>query len=378
MFFVASARLAEATADVGDLAEQLDAYLSEANESWLLRAAEVASTLSARPDRVEYLLETATLDEIGLLRREEYLECEHCDNLMPIEDVREAIDEEETALCSQCQRRLSGEENVAVAYRLSDEAASEARARAARPKRKAVILTALELELRALHVLLTDLRRVVHEAGTVYHVGRLETASASWEIPTVAVGAGNPGAAAEAERAITRWHPEFVLFVGVAGGIKGVELGDVVAATEVYGYHAGKALDEFKPRPDVWKSAYGLVSQARAAALEENWQARIVGPTGGWPKAIVEPIAAGEQVVASTRSATYLFIREAYSRAVAVEMEGAGFLRAAYGNQQVEALVVRGISDMLGDKEQADQDGWQPVAAGNAAAFAIEILANLP
>ncbi len=378
MFFVASARLAEATADLGDLAERLDSYLAEANESWLLRAGEVASSLGAQLDRVEYLLETAARNEIGLLRREEYLECERCDNLMPIDDVRDATEEEQAAQCSQCQSRMSGQENLAVAYRLSDEAASEARARAARPERKAVILTALELELRAVHALLTDLRREVHEAGTVYHVGRLETGSATWEVATVAVGAGNPGAAAEAERAIARWQPDFVLFVGVAGGIKDVELGDVVAATEVYGYHAGKALDEFKPRPDVWKSAYGLVSQARAAALEERWQARIIGAAGGRPKAIVEPIAAGEQVVASIRSPTYLFIREAYGRAVAVEMEGVGFLRAAYGNQQVEALVIRGISDMLGDKEQADQDGWQPVAAANAAAFAVEVLANLP
>jgi nucleoside phosphorylase len=91
----------------------------------------------------------------------------------------------------------------------------------------------------------------------------------------------------------------------------------------------------------------------------------------------VEPIAAGEQVVRETRSATYRFLRQEYSRAIAVEMEGAGFLRATYSNQHVVGLVVRGISDLIDDKDEADAAGWQAVAAQNAAAFALELLRGL-
>ena len=189
-------------------------------------------------------------------------------------------------------------------------------------------------------------------------------------------GAGNPGAAMEAERALSYWKPEVALFVGVAGGIKDVVLGDVVAADEIYNYHAGKAKDEFKPRPDVGKGAYRLVQKAKATATLGQWRSRI--ESGDEPKALVEPIAAGEQVVASTKSATYEFIRKTYGRAVAVEMEGAGFLRSAYANHSVEALVIRGISDLIDDKEETDRNLWQPRAAANAAAFAFELLANLP
>lgn len=377
MFFAASARLAESTADVGDLAARLDEFLATANESWLLDPDEVASALGVDADRVSYLLQTATHSEIGLLREERYLRCRHCGNLMPPELIRESLEEEETADCSLCGEAFTGNEDDVTAYRLTDAAAAESRQRHARPQRTAVVLTALDLELAAVHERLRDLVRDVHSAGTVYHVGNFDTETAVWTVATVAVGAGNSNAAFEAERAIRHFEPELALFVGVAGGLKDVELGDVVAATKVYWYHAGKAGSSFQSRPEVGLSAYALVSQARAARREGRWRDRISATPARPPDLFVEPIAAGEQVVASTRAPIFEFLRAQYGDAVAVEMEGAGFLRAAYGNQRVQAIVVRGISDRLEDKEAADQAGWQPVAADHAAAVAFQLLSSL-
>lgn len=376
MFFSASERLAEASTELGDLAERLDAFLGQANESWVLNPDEVASSLGTPRDQVHYLLDLAASASIALLRAEPYLRCNFCGNLMPVDDTRATLGRGDEIDCTQCCQPMAGTEPEVTVYRLSSQAAKEARARSERPARTAVILSALELEHHAVHAYLDKLERHVHAAGTVYFVGSFASPRAIWRVATIAIRAGNPGAAAETERAIQHFNPEVVLFVGIAGGIKDVLLGDVVAANEVYLYHAGKALDDFKPRPDVYRSAYALVQQASATALEARWSNRVAGPDK--PSAIVEPIAAGEQVVTSKKADTYRFLREHYDRAVAVEMEGAGFLRAAYGNQHVQALIIRGISDLLDDKQTADTEGWQTIAAAHAAAFSFDLLANLP
>ncbi|MBZ4330517.1 effector-associated domain EAD1-containing protein [Corallococcus sp. AS-1-12] len=244
-------------------------------------------------------------------------------------------------------------------------------------ERRVVILTALSVEYQAVRAHLTDLRDEVHPAGTVYERGQFLAAEQSWSVLIAEIGAQNDTASFEAERAIQHFTPTVAFFVGVAGGIKDVGLGDVVAATRVYGYESGKAKVSFEPRPDVGESSYALEQRARAEARREDWLARIQGGHPGVrPCAIVGPLAAGAKVVADTRSEVAQFLRAQYGDALAVEMEGRGFLRATRANANVLALVVRGISDLLDNKQAADEAGSQQVAARNAAAFTFELLAK--
>ncbi|MCX6679447.1 MAG: tetratricopeptide repeat protein [Methanothrix sp.] len=241
----------------------------------------------------------------------------------------------------------------------------------------AVILTALQVEYLAVRKHLTDLREDVHK-GTVYQVGHFSANGKMWNVAIAQVGRHSESASAEAERSINHFNPKAAIFIGVAGGIKDVAIGDVVAATKVYGYEAGKAKDEFLPTPEVYRSSHAMEQRAKAVARETEWLKRINGATcNTTPKAFVEPIAAGAKVIKSTKSNIFEFLKSNYSDAIAVEMEGLGFFAATHVNPNVNALIIRGISDLIDGKDNADAGGSQEIASQNASAFAFEILATL-
>jgi len=235
---------------------------------------------------------------------------------------------------------------------------------------RAVILTALPVEYEAVRRCLRDVEPRVH-LGSHYETGVFDPeAGPSWEILIAEIGAGNATAAAEAERAIQYFEPNVALFVGVAGGVKDVALGDVVIADRIYGYHAGKAKEEFETRPDVGQAGYEITQAAMACSRDWNRNPARSCSTR------VAPIAAGEQVIASTKSPVFAFLKRCYGNALAVEMEGRGFLAATRMNANVQALVVRGISDLIDGKAVADESGSQDRAAENAATFAMTVLAR--
>lgn len=239
-----------------------------------------------------------------------------------------------------------------------------------------VFITALPCEYRAVAAYLTQLQEEPHPEGTLYEVGNYQNHNVHWRVAVVETGQGNPKAALETERAISHFKPAFAFFVGVAGGIKDdVALGDVVAAEVIKGYERGKGTAKsFLPRGEIGKSSYPLVQQAKVTARRQDWLAKIKVETRN-VNAIVAPIAAGEQVVASRRSAVYKFLTQTYSDTVAVEMEGIGFLTAIEASS-TPGIVIRGISDLL-VKTPAHDKKWQTIAAQNAAAFAFAILDRL-
>jgi nucleoside phosphorylase len=242
-----------------------------------------------------------------------------------------------------------------------------------------VVLTALDLEYQAVRAYLTELRRFSHPTGTVFETGWLGAGPA--EIVIAVTGAGNPGAAVLAERAIAMFEPRALLFVGVAGTLKNdVDLGDVVVATKVYGYHGGKAEDDgFMARPRAWDAPHELDQLARVIARTRSWSHYLaLGPEEHVPRVHFAPVAAGEVLLNSRVTPLAEQLRRSYNDAAAIEMESAGISQAGHLNRDLPTLTIRGISDRAdGAKHDADQAGWQPTAARHAAAFALALAADL-
>ena len=254
--------------------------------------------------------------------------------------------------------------------------------------RQAVILTSLPVEYRAVRAHLSNCREEEHNEGTVYERGIFQGEAGSWSVGIVEVGDGE-AAPFEAERAIAHFKPSIVMFVGLADGLQEVSIGDVVSATKIYGYESGVAGNSFEPRPDVGETSYLLEQRARAEAKKDGWLLRAETadrarpeqdkPTlasGQKSQVKVGPIAAGPKILNSTQSAAYQFLRSHYEDALAAETGGRGFLKATRANK-VAALVVRGISKIIGSEEQVDVTASRELAARHAAAFAFEVLAHV-
>ncbi|EOD69582.1 NACHT domain-containing protein [Amycolatopsis vancoresmycina] len=226
--------------------------------------------------------------------------------------------------------------------------------------RTAVVLTALPVEFTAVAERLAGAVWQTHAQGSRYLVGT----SGVWQVAVAEIGRGNEEASYSTERALQHFSPDVALFVGVAGGVKDVSLGDVVFATEVHGYEYGKeGADVFLPRGQVGSASYDLVQAARYLRHQLTGFA-----------VVVEPIAAGGKVLADAEAPTADVIRRHYSQVVAVEQEGLGFVKAASARSGVSIGVIRGISDLLSGKAEADRAGGQEVAARHAAEFAFALL----
>jgi nucleoside phosphorylase len=98
-----------------------------------------------------------------------------------------------------------------------------------------------------------------------------------WSVVVAQVGLGGTQAAIEAEKAISFFSAQIALFVGIAGGRKDVQLGEIVVATKIYAYESGKDGEHFEPRPELWRPSHALEQRARSEALGEAWLARLGG-----------------------------------------------------------------------------------------------------
>ena len=246
-----------------------------------------------------------------------------------------------------------------------------------------LILTALEVERLAIEHYLNNIEPILHpETGTDYTTGTYQCNDRNLDVIVARTDQTNVNAAIETERAIAHFKPEYVFFAGVAGGLKDVEVGDIVIGRDVYGFERGKAEESsFKPRPQFGASSYDLERLASQYAKSTAWKQTSEALQNPNFNLVIRThtgtIASGEKVDASINSDLHQFLKQNASHALGIEMEGLGFLEVCRMRPLVKTLLLRGISDLVDGKSDMDGKGSQFYASANVAAFLFGLLEQL-
>ena len=245
-----------------------------------------------------------------------------------------------------------------------------------------LIITALPKEQAAVLQQLRDCQPVRGDNFPTYYRATLETDSVSNKRnPTVAVTMqrhpGNIYAAVRTAQCLQHLKPNYVLMVGIAGGVEGeVNLGDVVVCEEVIYYENTKENPGFSDqRPQVLRADWMLLDRAKNYT-DINWHTFIHAERPADPRNTdaptvhFGPIASGEKVIANADRLEEL--KQLHSKLAAVEMESFGVALATSewtGNPKFIAF--RGVSDYA---DESKNDDWQAYAADSAAAFTVGFL----
>lgn len=231
------------------------------------------------------------------------------------------------------------------------------------PACKVLVITALDSE--ATPVLERLEQRTMEKVGEFYlSKGRLPSANGVADVYVFQTNVGNTASALKTKALIDIVRPQVAVFCGIAGGRKDAKIGSVVVANMVYHYESGKEADSgFQPRPrlvGLAPSAESLASAFMAIVRLEKLEYEV----------FFKPIACGEKVLGSTKGPSATVVSTTYGDALAVEMEGFGFL-SAMRDADIPAVLVRGVSDLLDNKEMEEN---HVLAASNAADLAIRLI----
>lgn len=229
-----------------------------------------------------------------------------------------------------------------------------------------LLLCAVPVEWQCLKTLIAD-AVADPSLGDPAVRGRIEFDGLSVSAVLVEVGMGLTPSTMATLKAVEMYRPDLVVFVGIAGGLKDVTIGDVVIADKVYPYEIGKVSGgQFQARPDTRTVPAELNGIARRLRADFD---------PGDYRIFVGAIASGEKLVADIDSAELTRIRALGGDSLAVEMEGAAVLSAIdRADVNPDYFLVRGISDLIADKSETDAGGGQERAIENACKTTVRLI----
>jgi nucleoside phosphorylase len=194
--------------------------------------------------------------------------------------------------------------------------------------------------------------------------------------------------------AIRYWNPQFLFFIGIAGGLKEnkVRRGHVVVPRTIYGYELGAiGVEGFVAKPEqTYQVDRGLLNRAKGFAdRHPDWSACLDrSPDDSEPRVNSAPLASGDKTIDDPTSEFFEQAMKTFPDAAAVDMESAGVAHAISSAQQrgekTRFAVIRAISDMprpaAEGEVDTERDQWKQYAADVAATFTVAFIAsgNLP
>jgi len=241
------------------------------------------------------------------------------------------------------------------------------------------IIGAMSEEVSLLDAKLTE-RQSTSYLGLNFIQGRL----GKHPVVLVRCGIGKVNAAMTTALLVDRFHPEAVIFTGIAGGIS-LELGpgDLVIGNSVIHHDYGMVSDKGlttgptknpiteQDNPLEFKSTPALVGLAQRAASGLEF-ARINPAVK--VKAVTGVIVTGDAFIASPRKGEEL--RRQFN-ASAVEMEGAAVAQVCT-QSGCPFVIIRSVSDRADSKADIDINKFCRAASDNSALLVEAMLAQWP
>ena len=254
-----------------------------------------------------------------------------------------------------------------------------------------LLITALEEERDAVLKRLAGFQQLppTHDDVRVYYTAKIQAklpggADCTYSAIVCMVGMGRVPATAGTTEAIRRWAPDYVVLIGIAGGLKssGVGLGDILIAEQIADYQSQKITKE---KTEIrWRSHpvdHRLLEFSRST-FATAWQDNIGEPRPngdqGQPKRHVGTVTTGDAVIA-VDEILESFKEKNWPKLIGVEMEAGGAVESAHQSvHRPGFFMVRSVSDLAGNKASKRVKAWRPYACDAAAAFALTLIRSGP
>ncbi len=199
-------------------------------------------------------------------------------------------------------------------------------------------------------------------ANSHFFIGKLE----GKEVVLLKSGIGKVNAAMTTTILFERFHPEYVINTGSAGGFHhDLEVGDIVISTEVVHHDVDVTAFDYEygqlpGMPERFLSDPILMEKAMLAA--KNIQEI---------QAMKGLISTGDTFMQDEDKVS--FVREKFPNLIAAEMEAAAVAQVCY-QYETPFVIIRALSDIAGKESSVSFDSFLVKAAENAANLIMDVI----